>query len=71
MRKTTACRLVNGENDGYPGLVADLYNSTLVVKLYSTAWFPHLAAVLRPLVEQLGDNRCERVVLRPVGSHRC
>ena len=29
---TTACRLINAESDGVPGLVADLYGSTLVVQ---------------------------------------
>ncbi len=29
---TTACRLINAESDGVPGLVADLYGSTLVLQ---------------------------------------
>lgn len=37
---TTAFRLVNGESDGFPGLVADRYADTLVVKLYSEAFVP-------------------------------
>ncbi len=58
---TNAYRLVHGENDGLPGLVVDRYDSTLVVKLDSAAWVPHLAALIEPLVE-LAD--AERVVLR-------
>ncbi len=42
---TSAYRLVNGENDGLPGLIVDRYNSWLVVKLYSAAWFPHLTSI--------------------------
>ena len=37
---TTAFRLANGESDGFPGLVADRYADTLVVKLYSEAFVP-------------------------------
>ncbi|MBN1303443.1 MAG: class I SAM-dependent methyltransferase [Anaerolineales bacterium] len=39
---TTGYRLVNGENDGLPGLVVDRYADILVIKLYSLAWIPYL-----------------------------
>ena len=39
---TTGLRLVNGESDGMPGLVVDRYDTTLVLKIYSTAWVAHL-----------------------------
>jgi 23S rRNA (cytosine1962-C5)-methyltransferase len=39
---TTGYRLVHGENDGLPGLVIDRYADTLVLKLYTPAWIPHL-----------------------------
>ena len=38
--QTTAYRLANGESDGFPGLVADRYGDTLVLKLYSEAFAP-------------------------------
>ncbi len=38
--ETTAYRLANGESDGFPGLVADRYADTLVLKLYSEAFVP-------------------------------
>ncbi len=41
-----AYRIINGENDGFAGLVVDRYAGALVVKLYSTAWFAHLRVVL-------------------------
>ncbi|NIR36949.1 MAG: class I SAM-dependent rRNA methyltransferase, partial [Actinobacteria bacterium] len=47
---TTAYRLVHGENDGLPGLVVDRYDRVTVMKIYSPAWFAHLAAIV-PLVE--------------------
>jgi 23S rRNA (cytosine1962-C5)-methyltransferase len=58
---TTGYRLVHGENDGLPGFVADRYDTTIVVKLYTPAWFPHLGAVVGELVDLTG---AERVVLR-------
>ena len=39
---TNGYRLVHGENDGLPGLVLDRYADTLVLKLYTPAWVPHL-----------------------------
>ena len=33
--KTTACRLVNAENDGIPGLIVDKYQDILVVQFLS------------------------------------
>ncbi len=44
-----AFRLLNGENDHLPGLIVDQYDTTLVVKLYSPVWFPHLRAVIEAL----------------------
>ncbi len=38
-------RLVHGENDGLPGLVLDQYADVAVLKLYSSAWFSHLADI--------------------------
>src|SRR5881394_2033502 len=40
--QTNGYRLVNGENDFLPALVLDRYSETLVLKLYSAAWFPRL-----------------------------
>ena len=39
---TTGYRLIHGENDGLPGLIIDRYADTLVLKLYTPAWIPHL-----------------------------
>jgi 23S rRNA (cytosine1962-C5)-methyltransferase len=58
---TTGYRLVHGANDGLPGLVIDRYEATLVVKLYTAAWLPHLNDLLPPLVELVSP---ERLVLR-------
>lgn len=54
-------RVVNGENDGLPGLVVDQYAATAVVKLYTPAWWPHLPSVVDGVVAATGATR---VVLR-------
>ena len=52
---TDGYRLINGESDGWPGLVLDRYGSTLALKLYTAAWFPHLEMVLGLLSERFPD----------------
>jgi 23S rRNA (cytosine1962-C5)-methyltransferase len=49
---TDGYRCVNGENDGMPGLVLDRYGRTLVLKLYSATWVPHLADIV-PAIDEL------------------
>ncbi len=58
---TTGYRVVNGENDGMPGLVLDRYDRTLVLKLYSAMWIPHLADLV-PVIDDL--FRPDALVLR-------
>jgi 23S rRNA (cytosine1962-C5)-methyltransferase len=58
---TDAFRWLHGENDGLPGLVADRYAATTVVKVYTAAWFSHVPAVVAALQAELPG---ERVVLR-------
>ena len=50
---TTGYRLVYGESDGFPALVIDRYGETLVLKLYTTAWFAHLGELVAALQEAL------------------
>lgn len=59
--ETTALRLVHGENDGLPGLVVDRYEDSLVIKIYTSAWLPHLPAVVSCLEELVAPGT---VVLR-------
>ena len=35
---TDGARLINGESEGFPGIVADKYAGTLVVKIYAAGW---------------------------------
>jgi 23S rRNA (cytosine1962-C5)-methyltransferase len=62
---TTGYRMLNGESDGFPGLVADRYADTVVVKVYSEAWLPHLAVVLEELIAATGPDT---VVIRTARS---
>lgn len=59
--RTTGFRWINGESDGWPGLVLDRYDTTLVVKLYSAIWLPRLDEVVALIREAL---KPERLVLR-------
>lgn len=58
---TNSYRLLFGENDGFPSLIADVYNKVLVVKLYSEIWLPYLKPILKSLQEISG---AETVVIR-------
>jgi 23S rRNA (cytosine1962-C5)-methyltransferase len=49
--RTDGYRLINGESDGWPGLVLDRYHHTLVLKLYAAAWLPRLGEIV-PLVRE-------------------
>ncbi|WP_161883095.1 class I SAM-dependent methyltransferase [Deinococcus alpinitundrae] len=51
---TDGYRLINGESDGWPGLVLDRYAHTLVMKLYTAAWLPQLELLLNLLQERFG-----------------
>jgi len=59
--QTTGFRLISGENDGWPGLVVDRFDSTLVLKLYSGIWLPRLAEIVQRLQSAVTP---ERIVLR-------
>lgn len=48
---TNSYRLIYGENDGLPSLIADVYKHIIVVKLYAPIWFPYLNNVLPILME--------------------
>jgi 23S rRNA (cytosine1962-C5)-methyltransferase len=59
--QTTGFRWINGESDGWPGLVLDRYGETVVLKLYTAAWLPRLVELQTILKEQL---ELQRMVLR-------
>jgi 23S rRNA (cytosine1962-C5)-methyltransferase len=58
---TDGYRIVNGESDGWPGLVLDRYAGTAVLKIYCGYWLLHLdelAGLVRDLIQ------VENLVLR-------
>jgi len=59
--QTTGFRWINGENDGWPGLVLDRYADTLVLKLYTAAWLPRLREITGLIRQRL---QAHRIVLR-------
>jgi 23S rRNA (cytosine1962-C5)-methyltransferase len=58
---TNGFRWINGESDGWPGLVLDRYDRTLVLKLYAASWLPRLGEIVALTRARLGP---ERIVLR-------
>lgn len=58
---TNSYRLLFGENDGFPGFIADVYSKTLVVKLYSEIWLPFLETICKQLIEV---SKADTLVLR-------
>ncbi|WP_406683599.1 class I SAM-dependent rRNA methyltransferase [Seonamhaeicola sp. MEBiC1930] len=58
---TNSYRLLFGENDGFPGLIADVYNAVLVVKLYSEIWLPYLETILESLLKV---SKTKTIVIR-------
>lgn len=57
----TGYRLVYGESDHFPGLIIDRYHQTLVMKIYSAMWIPHLRDILSALEQTV---QFEQLVLR-------
>ncbi|ACG72719.1 PUA domain containing protein [Anaeromyxobacter sp. K] len=55
VRDTTGYRVVHGEGDALPGVVADRYDRHVVLKLYSAGLTPHRAEIVEALhAEQEG-----------------
>jgi len=76
--QTNGYRCVNGESDGWPGLVLDRYDRTFVLKLYTAAWLPLLDEVVgcmrtaldpQRLVLRLSRNVQSLAKSQPDGSH--
>lgn len=57
----TGYRGIHGENDGFPGLVLDVYGQVGVVKIYSEIWKPYLDELIELIQKQFD---LETVVIR-------
>ena len=54
---TTGYRIINGESDGWPGLVLDRYDTTFVLKIYTAGWVERLEEISGFLQERLSPGR--------------
>ena len=59
--RTTGYRVINGESDGWPGLVMDRYDTTLVMKIYTSAWLERIEEISELLKQRLDP---ETILLR-------
>ena len=59
---TNAWRLIHGDSDGFPGLVADRYDISVVVKVYSAAILPWLKDIVTALCKT--SPGLQRLVIR-------
>ncbi len=53
---TNVYRLIHGEGDGLPGLIADYYNGTVVLQSHSVGMWLVREAIVEALKEVLGDK---------------
>ncbi len=52
---TTGYRILNGENDGFPGLVLDRYENILALKIYTAAWIPYLDQLTEIIQQEIKE----------------
>ena len=67
---TTGYRLAHGESDGFPALIIDRYDKTLVIKLYTVAWLPHLKTLIGALGQAIDFDRLVLRLSRALQSDR-
>lgn len=66
---TDGYRVLNGENDGFPGLVLDRYADTMVLKLYSPVWIPHLRTLVKVIDDALSPTNLVLRLARTMAGH--
>lgn len=67
--ETNSYRLINGENDGFSGLIVDVYTEVAVVKMYSAVWLPYLKWILPAIVEVASVQTLVMRLSRNLMSH--
>ena len=55
--QTDGYRLLNGENDEFPGLILDKYGDSAVLKIYSTSWMRYLSFFSKIIQEETSIKR--------------
>ncbi|MCO5269735.1 MAG: class I SAM-dependent rRNA methyltransferase [Brumimicrobium sp.] len=49
LQYVTGYRAIHGENDGFPGLILDIYDKVGVLKVYSKIWKPYLETLTQAI----------------------
>lgn len=57
----TGYRGIHGENDGFPGLILDVYTNIGVLKIYSEIWKPYLEVLIEEIKSQFD---LETIIIR-------
>ena len=68
--ETDGYRILNGENDGFPGLILDRYADTFVLKIYSPVWIPHLKQLIHVIGEQFDPSALVLRLARTMADQR-
>lgn len=63
------CRLINGEGDGLPGLIADRYDSLLVLQFHSSGMFFQRSQIAEAF-SRVFQKEIEAIYFMPLGSVR-
>ena len=53
--KTTAYRLINGEGDGIPGLIADKYSNAISMQIYTLGLEPYINIIIKEIQTMLPE----------------
>lgn len=61
LKTTNGYRAIHGENDGFPGIILDIYDKTGVLKIYSLSWKPYLETLIKQIQE---FYQLDRIVIR-------
>ena len=69
-RRHDGYRILNGENDGFPGLILDRYADTFVLKLYCPVWIPHLRQLTHVIGEQFAPTTLVLRLARTMADQR-
>lgn len=68
---TTGYRCINGESDGFGGLILDRYDDVDVLKIYSAAWFPHVPDIVQAIDHRLHPRSLVVRTSRAVSAGEC
>jgi len=68
MGNTSAFRLINGEGDGLPGIITDVYADILVVQVHHAGWMPWLRLLEEKFITVLSLPR-EAIIFQTYFRH--